>query len=335
MRKSFFSRLVIAFLIIHNDLVCVPATSERDKEMFEDEFLKRLLHELDLTTPPNINRNDFPILDDYLDIEEESSTLEKKILEGTSLTIGKPFEGRIHFRMPSTIYNKIIENGKLVIPSSIINFDYDVIDLKVFHILENGTYRKIIGDRKYTFEEMSKANEIEISIYNDELSRLTSTFIEFDLEISGTPYKYNNDNYLLPSEEILFKIINGNPYITYSFFTKYNKRKVRSEHNTCDKTVNDGSCCLQSFKFDVSKPPWNFIISPSVLEIKSCVGSCIKNDRATVNSNFIRYSEETQHKTCCYASEYETIKVLYATDNLGTLQFKNVTNLIAKTCSCY
>ncbi|CEF69261.1 Transforming growth factor-beta, C-terminal domain-containing protein [Strongyloides ratti] len=335
MVKTFSFNFFIVFLLFNDNVKCSHTINENIRKFLAEDIFKKLLYELDLQVLPNITRSHFHITDENFNFDEKNVLLEDKFYSGTSLIVGNIIQKIVQFIMPTSDYGKNIEKVELVIPSVTINHEYDIIDIKILHILNNGTHRETIGNRKFSFDEMVQTNKIDISIYNDKINNLISDDRKLDLEILATSYNYNQDNYLIPSEEITLELNNQKPYITYKIFSRYNRRNVRSEYKTCDGTLNDGSCCLKNFKIDVSQHPWNFIISPSILNIKSCIGSCIKNDYSTTNSNFIRYSEDSEHKSCCYASEYETIRVLYATDDLGTLKFKNITNLIAKACRCY
>uniref|UniRef100_A0A0N4Z212 TGF_BETA_2 domain-containing protein n=1 Tax=Parastrongyloides trichosuri TaxID=131310 RepID=A0A0N4Z212_PARTI len=320
-------KLIIKLFIIFYYVNCNEISHQRR----QDTILKQLLNELDLLSPPNVSMNNFNEIDinDFID-SEGINNYGNKILEESGITLGEVNGNNVSFSIPLGFRNKVLEDGKLIVKDLFSDYKFDVIDIKIIHNNDN----KVIGSKNFSLNDIK--DSIMVPIMNKALEKIVRSYGKLDISLTGIIYNYDDNNILLKTNDVTLKIGSEIPYISYMVYSKHKTRKERSLNKSCDGTSDhEPSCCLETFRIDVSKSPWNFIISPSFIDVKRCRGTCVKHDQATVNSDILRKSEIKHYQSCCYASEYEVIKVLYASDNFGTLQFKNITNLVAKRCRCY
>lgn len=121
-------------------------------------------------------------------------------------------------------------------------------------------------------------------------------------------------------------------------------RNRRSRRNlNCSSTTDD--CCRERVFIEFNQVGMEFIISPRGYYANYCRGSCttaaanaLRSTHNTVLNNYAKVNPKGARqlglKTCCSATDYESLTVMYTNPKTQEIHNRTMNNLIVKSCGC-
>ncbi|CAD6187926.1 unnamed protein product [Caenorhabditis auriculariae] len=122
-------------------------------------------------------------------------------------------------------------------------------------------------------------------------------------------------------------------------------RRRRDAAPVCPRENPSAGCCMYDFEIDFEKIGWSWIIAPRTYNAYLCRGDCTLNGhhmhrhghtklvRATVRQEGTPDWLADQIGTCCHATDYEPLTVVYVNQD-GFVSQKDIPGMIARRCSC-